>query len=288
MGRPRKRKAPRQNGPAESKKRKVGGSVELNTERRDVRKNGVEYPVLSCYYDEVLTLRNYFLSRLSQQDAQKFISAINRLQNSDGCTNEDVDKCLDTVLVGVLNDAAVSLAHRRNDLTAFSQQLQPTMASTIGNDVQPDDRLQREVCYCSTKGNSSPRWSTFVGRQFCYMVAFPTIHWETATSISPRVRTCGNSRRNWRVLFECCARFTRSGLPVSEWPCRYYNQWDLVSNLTVTGKRRWFVHGCIAARMRSFCAIERRQRKLLSIEWYGHEHLQQKVFVWSSNNANRS
>jgi hypothetical protein len=123
----RKRKRPSQTG-APAKRTKL----------HDVAANNVHHPVLKHYYESVLSLRDFVTSRIAAS-ATALATKIQEIKSGD---ENDVGYILDSVIVGV-NDNASSLRQcRAQDLAAFSQNLP---SSTLGSNADPGAGLQLEV-----------------------------------------------------------------------------------------------------------------------------------------------
>jgi hypothetical protein len=121
----------------------------------------INHPVLSCYYEHVVTLREYFIRFLaSHPNARKFSKAVARLRSkelhldieSTIQDNENLAKqittILDTFLVGCTAKTINTRSARPSDLAQFSQQLQSSTnipSSIAATDRDPDARLQVEV-----------------------------------------------------------------------------------------------------------------------------------------------
>lgn len=83
------------------------------------------HPVLSAHYPQVLTLRNYILSKIPETSKirRRKISAIRALSNNQSQDfNCEIAQLLDTTLIGILKDAGPEVTVRRQkDLIAYTQ-----------------------------------------------------------------------------------------------------------------------------------------------------------------------
>jgi hypothetical protein len=134
--------APESNRPP--KKRKV----ELSLQHHD--SHPVDHPVLSCYYDCLVTLRDYIVARLGQREKTRKNAKLFKcfLRNVDTISANDhqFNVLLDSVLVGFNhNTKSRHVSTRMHDFAVFSQSFPQTNTSTIGRDSEPNDELQIEV-----------------------------------------------------------------------------------------------------------------------------------------------
>lgn len=115
----------------------------------------ISHPVISLYYPQVVTLRQYILQRIprSSKSRRRRIVAVRKDAGADGpfaATNVETDgnslaELLDTTLVGLWKD--ISPTHtqeRRRDFVAFTQAQQATQFGTDTGPASP----QSEVGQC--------------------------------------------------------------------------------------------------------------------------------------------
>jgi telomerase reverse transcriptase len=116
---------------------------------RGLEAQNVDHPVLSCYYDHVVTLRAYVLERLTTgENTRRGTKAAKRFRTSEASKSEkqQFDKFLDRVYVAYDGNAKwKEKAKRLQEFVAYSQALPLPTASTIGRGTEPSDELQTEV-----------------------------------------------------------------------------------------------------------------------------------------------
>jgi hypothetical protein len=114
----------------------AGPAKRAKSQNTDERRVG--HPVLKHYYQNVLTLRDYVTSRLATS-ANGLGTKIREIKSHH---LNDVGHLLDSVIVGVNENAYSVRQCRAQDLAAFSQQLP---CSTLGSNADPGVALQLEV-----------------------------------------------------------------------------------------------------------------------------------------------
>ncbi|KAF2435104.1 hypothetical protein EJ08DRAFT_389986 [Tothia fuscella] len=97
-----------------------------------------DHPVLKHYYEKVLTLREYIITRLESTSRQELAQCILKLGQDE---HPEIGELLDTVTVGA-NSTHSPLCTRAQDIAAFSQQLP---SSTLGSNSDPGANRQLEV-----------------------------------------------------------------------------------------------------------------------------------------------
>lgn len=114
------------------------------------------HPVISLYYPQVVTLRQYLLRQipLSSRARRRRIASIRDDQppvriSNDGRSGAQLAKLLDTTLVGILTESPPTCnEERRQELAAFTQsQSRSELTST---DTGPPC-AQAEVCYAPSR-----------------------------------------------------------------------------------------------------------------------------------------
>ncbi|KAL3494554.1 hypothetical protein BJX62DRAFT_33991 [Aspergillus germanicus] len=94
------------------------------------------HPVISQYYRQVVTLRQYILQRIpiSSKGRRRRIAAIQSDSTHSGTNEERIAHLLDTTLVGVWTEIPLAQSEeRRRDFIAYTQ----TQRTQIGTDTGP-------------------------------------------------------------------------------------------------------------------------------------------------------
>jgi hypothetical protein len=129
MAQKRKRPA-RSSTPAKRMKLETRESKENNDNIHD-------HPVLGHYFEKVLNLREYIVSRLSTTRPE----LAQRFAKYGSHDHPEIGSFLDSVTVGVNNSSTPRNTHAQ-DIAVFSQHLP---ASTLGSNSDPGAKLQFEV-----------------------------------------------------------------------------------------------------------------------------------------------
>jgi hypothetical protein len=142
-----KRKCKADQGSRPSKKPKLN---DANTQLYHVSEaQNIHHPVLSCYYDHVVTLRDYVLERLTNGENTRRSAKLMKKFRADGTVtpeNQQFNSFLDKVFVCYDGNAKWrEKTTRSQEFAVFSQAIPPTMNSTIGRGSEPSDELQTEV-----------------------------------------------------------------------------------------------------------------------------------------------
>jgi telomerase reverse transcriptase len=111
----------------------------------DQSQNPVQHAVLSNYYDKLVSLRDYLLDVLLNEEktreTAKVIKSFAKLPN-----DTQFHQFLQHTLVAYNpTDRKPNHPKRQNAIAVFSQALSPSIASTIGQNVDPTDNLLQEV-----------------------------------------------------------------------------------------------------------------------------------------------
>ena len=103
------------------------------------------HPVISLYYRDVLTLRQYLLCRLpgSSKLRRRRIASVGSASNSADHNSQSLATLLDTTLVGVLKQPSTKLASERQQAyRAFTQsQSRSVLVSTDTGPVAPQSEV---------------------------------------------------------------------------------------------------------------------------------------------------
>lgn len=113
------------------------------------------YAVLQCYYNTVVSLRTYILSRLpcASKRRRRFIQCVDRHECQGLSEHASLARLLDSVLVGSNGSSPQNQRplDRSPDITAFSQQLS---ASTVASGIGRGHMTQSEVGHIASKVKS--------------------------------------------------------------------------------------------------------------------------------------
>ncbi|GFF73759.1 telomerase reverse transcriptase [Aspergillus udagawae] len=153
----KKRKRPTRDGCAayDSAQRRIisasGGSRNPGASARN-DKDGHSHPVISLYYRQVVTLRQYLLHQIpvtSKARRRRIASVRSDAPIGDGSSGErllqDLASVLDTTLVGVLKETSPTVTQeRRRDFVAYSQIQSQCRSELTSTDTEPP-RPQSEV-----------------------------------------------------------------------------------------------------------------------------------------------
>lgn len=111
-----------------------------------LRNDQTSHPVISLYYREVLTLRNYLLRQLpvSSKLRRRRITSLGSSKSTPRCEDQPLAELLDATLVGVLKKPSPNAdSERQRDLRVFTQsQSRSILESTDTGPTSP----QSEVC----------------------------------------------------------------------------------------------------------------------------------------------
>ncbi|KAF2842799.1 hypothetical protein M501DRAFT_28316 [Patellaria atrata CBS 101060] len=147
MARPRKRKRLSE---SEEDQKRLG----IENESKESTYSGPEinHPVLSCFYHNILTLRQYLLSRLPETSKRRRRAItlfgfedvdIQSCPRSADIPRKDILRLLDTTIVGFDNGIVPCRDDDyEHDLAVFSQQVP---GSSLGSTLAPGDTLQSEI-----------------------------------------------------------------------------------------------------------------------------------------------
>lgn len=116
------------------------------TKAPTVQNDLTSHPVISLYYREVLTLRDYLLRQLpiSSKLRRRRIISLSSSKSATRCENQPLADLLDATLVGVLKKPSLSVvSERQRDLRIFTEsQSRSILGSTDTGPTSP----QSEVC----------------------------------------------------------------------------------------------------------------------------------------------
>lgn len=131
-----------------AKKQRLGNSHPQSRKRGDAQP--IHHPVLSCYYDRLITLRDYVVTRLGERGKTrknaKLVKSFIRNGETTTTNHDQFNVFLDSVLVAF--DENQQWHHgpaRLQDFDVFSQSFPHAITTSIGHDCEPSDELQIEV-----------------------------------------------------------------------------------------------------------------------------------------------
>lgn len=123
------------------------------SKKSDTSESAVRHAVLSCYYPQVYTLREYLLSKLpaSSKTRRKKINSVRCVGGLTKVVGENLNgeaalaHLLDQTLVGILPHEAPSRNQRLREWESFSQRAE-TSDATNGSSFGEGRCSQSEVC----------------------------------------------------------------------------------------------------------------------------------------------
>lgn len=145
MGKKRKRPQKPKNGPTPSSQTSITAAPSrFESSKGSVARGNHTHPVISLYYRQVLSLRQYLLSQLPVTSKLRR-RRITALRASPDRTNvQPLADLLDTTIVGLLKESSPTIdSQRQKDYRAFTQsQSRSVVVSTDTGPTSP----QSEVC----------------------------------------------------------------------------------------------------------------------------------------------